>query len=109
MSRRCRPGMRARIIRSSNAGKIVVVVRRYFGEDVNDARWPRALFPWVVTSLGSPLRSVYIDTGIEAPPSMTIVVDDCNLEPLHDEDEEDGTEAMTGRPKPCEVTTTGRS
>jgi hypothetical protein len=89
MSRRCKPGIRARIIRSSNAGKIVVVVRRYFGESVNDARWPRALILWVVTSLGSPLRSVYIATGKEAPPSMTIVVDDCDLEPLSDDDEFD--------------------
>ena len=91
MSRRCKPGIRARIIPSFNAGKIVVVVRRYFGEPVNDARWPRALFPWVVTSLGPPLRSVYIDTGKEAPPSMTIVVDDCDLEPLRDDDERDDT------------------
>ncbi len=104
MSRRCKPGIRARIISSSNAGKIVVVVRRYFGEDVNGARWPRAIFPWVVTSLGSPLRSVYIDSGKEAPPSMTIVVDDCDLEPLRDEDEDDGTKAQTSHPKPREAT-----
>ena len=88
MSRKCRPGIRARIIRSGNAGKIVVVVRRYFGEDVNGASWPRALFPWVVTSLSSPLRSAYLYTGEEAPPSMTIVVDDCDLEPLEDDDQE---------------------
>ena len=91
MSRRCKPGIRARIIRSGNAGKIVVVVRRYFGEQVNDAQWPRQLFPWVVTSLGPPLRSVYIYTGKEAPPSMTIVVDDCDLEPLRDDDKRDDT------------------
>ena len=89
MSRRCKPGIRARIVGTGNAGKIVFVVRRYFGEDVNNARWPRALFPWVVTSLGAPLRSVYIKTGKEAPLSMTIVVDDCNLEPLRDDDESD--------------------
>lgn len=106
MSRRCKPGIRARIIRSGNDGKIVVVVRRYFGEDVNDARWPRALFPWVVTSLGPPLRSVYIDTGKEAPPAMTIVVDDCDLEPLRDDDEDDSTEEQTSHPKLRQVTTT---
>lgn len=87
MSRRCKPGIRARIVRGSNAGSVVVVVRRYFGEQVNDARWPRALFPWVVASLGSPLRSTYIATGKAAPPSMTIVVDDCDLEPLRDDDD----------------------
>lgn len=91
MSRRCKPGIRARIIEGSDAGKIVFVVRRYFGEEVNGARWPQALFPWVVSSLGSPLRSFYIDTCREAPPSMTIVVDDCDLEPLRDDDDHEHT------------------
>lgn len=89
MSRRCKPGIRARFIRGRNRGKIVLVVRYYFGEDVNDSRWPDALFPWVVTSLGSPLRWVYLETGREGPPAMTIVVDDCDLEPLSDDDEQD--------------------
>lgn len=92
-------------MRGVNTGKIVVVVRRYFGEDVNDARWPRALFPWVVTSLGSPLRSVCIDTGKEAPPSMNIVVDDCDLEPLRDED--DATGEQTSHPRSRKAMTTG--
>lgn len=95
MSRRCKPGIRARIVSSGNAGKIVVVVRRYFGESLNGARWPQAMFPWVVTSLGSPLHSVYVDTGQAAPPSMTIVADDCDLEPLRDDDDqEDTTESI---------------
>lgn len=89
MSRRCKVGDRARIICGDNAGKIVVVVRRYFGEDVNGAKWPKPLFPWVITSLGSTLRSFYLDTGSEAPPSHTIVVDDCSLEPLRDEDDDE--------------------
>ncbi len=89
MSRRCKAGIRARIIRGSNQGKIVVVVRHYFGEDVNGAQWPKALFPWVVTSLSGPLRSFFIDTGVEAPSALTIVVDDCDLEPLRDDDEQD--------------------
>lgn len=84
MSRKCKPGIRARIIRGRNNGQIVVVVRRYFGEAVSGGTWPRALFPWVVTSLGSALRSAFIETGAEALPSMTIVVDDCDLEPLDD-------------------------
>lgn len=109
MSRRCKPGIRARIIRSSNAGKIVVVVRRYFGEDVNDARWPRALLPWVVTSLGSPLRSVYIDTGKEAPPSMTIVVDDCDLEPLRDDDDHEDTNEGILAPTKWQTVVAGQS
>ena len=98
MSRRCRPGMRARIIRGNNAGKVVVVVRRYFGEDVSGGKWPRPLFPWVVTSLGSPLRSFCISTGKEELPSMTIVVDDCDLEPLRDDDD-DAEGANEGIPK----------
>jgi len=98
MSRRCRPGIRARIIRRSNKGKIVVVVRRYFGEDVNDAKWPEALFPWVVTSLGGGLRSFHLGTGVEAPISMTVVVDDCDLEPLDDEDDGLSTATDTSRP-----------
>ena len=107
MSRLCKPGIRARIVRGSNAGKIVVVVRRYFGEDVNDARWPKALFPWVVASLMGPLRSFFLDNGKEAPRSLTIVVDDCDLEPLRDEDEDDGTEEQTSHPNPREAMTPG--
>lgn len=91
MSRRCKPGMRARIVGGSNGGKIVVVVRRYFGEKINDATWPAAMFPWVVSSLGGPLRSFLIGPKPmkEAPPAMTIVVDDSELEPLRDDDEDD--------------------
>jgi hypothetical protein len=85
MSRRCKPGIRARVIGGTvDVGRIVVVVRRYFGEEVSGAIWPRALFPWVVTSTSGPLSSVYIPTGAAAPPSMTIVLDDKYLEPLDD-------------------------
>lgn len=97
MSRRCKPGQRARVVRGWNAGKVVVVVRHYFGEPINDAVWPRAFLPWVVTSVGGPLRSKYLDTGKEAPPAMTIVLDDPDLEPLRDDDE--GDDAMTHEPK----------
>jgi hypothetical protein len=87
MSRRCKPGIRARVIKGENdLGKIVFVVRHYFGEELNGATWPTALFPWVVTSLGSPLHSYCVDTGKEAPPAMTIVLDDGDLEPLDDGD-----------------------
>jgi hypothetical protein len=90
MSRRCKPGIRARIIRGGNQGKIVVVVRRYFGEIVSGGPWPRELlFPWVVTSLSGPLRFVHLETGKEAVPSMTIVAEDSALEPLRDDDEDD--------------------
>lgn len=98
MTRRCKPGIRARIIRGRNAGKIVVVVRHYFGEPVNDARWPLALFPWVVTSLGAPLRWSDIETRIEGPPSMTVVVDDRDLEPLRDEDDVNDLRETIRRP-----------
>lgn len=98
MSRRCKPGQRARVINGMNRGKIVLVVRYYFGEKLNDANWPEALYPWVVTSLGAPLRSYRINTGIECPPAMTIVVDDCELEPLLDDD--DGLDESTRVDKP---------
>lgn len=89
MSRRCRPGVRARVIGGgrANLGKVVCVVRPYFGELINDATWPENVHPWVVTSLGNPLRSFLLDTGEEAPLAMTIVLDDQHLEPLRDDDE----------------------
>jgi hypothetical protein len=79
--------MRCRIVARDNLGKVVVVVRRYFGESINDCTWPLAVFPWVVTSLCGPLRSYYVHSGMEAPPAMTIVVDDRDLVPLRDDDE----------------------
>lgn len=86
MSRRCKPGMRARVIRGANSGKLVVVVRRYLGERVNDATWPKAVHPWIVTSLSGPLRSFRLINGEEAPPALTIVLDDRDLVPLSDDD-----------------------
>jgi hypothetical protein len=89
MSRQCKPGHRARIIGDGlNSGQIVLVVRPYFyPEIVADATWPNPLFPWVVTSLGAPLRSIDIETGEECNLAMTIVVDDCDLEPLDYDDD----------------------
>lgn len=85
MSRRCKPGKRARFIKSVNKGKIVLVVRHYFGEPVSNGRWPLPPFPWVVTSLSGPLRFVHLDSGKEAMPAMTMVADDSDLEPLDDD------------------------
>lgn len=99
MSRRCKAGQRARIIgEGANRGRIVVVVRHYYGEKVSGARWPDAFFPWVVTSLGSPLRRFSVDTGEERPSCMTIVCDDRDLEPLNDDD--DGLDSSTEADKP---------
>ena len=87
MSRRCRPGQRARIICGGwNHGKIVVVVRHYFGEDV-DGTWPLPIFPWVVSSLGALLRRRSLETVEEKQAKMMMVCDDCDLEPLDDDDE----------------------
>ena len=88
MSRRCKPGQRARVLSSSNHGAIVLVVRYYFGESVSGGTWPEALFPWVVTSLGAPLGWVSLHNPLERGRAMTIVVDDCNLEPLGDADDD---------------------
>lgn len=87
MTRRCKPGQRARIIRGTDAGKVVVVVRHYLGELVNGANWPENVFPWVVTSLGGLLASVELRTLRPCPPARTIVVDDAELQPLDDSDE----------------------
>jgi hypothetical protein len=88
VSRRCKKGQRARIIGGRNAGKIVLIVRPYFyPQIINDASWPMAIYPWVVTSLSGSLRSVHVNSGKECPPAMTIVADDPELEPLDDEDD----------------------
>ena len=101
MNRRCKPGMRARVIGANgNRGKIVVVVRYYFGEDVGGSVWPQPLYPWVVTSLGGPLQSRYIDTGKPAPPMMTIVLDDSDLEPLRDDDLQGRDDESISTPSP---------
>jgi hypothetical protein len=99
MSRRCKPGQRARIIGGGwNRGKVVLVVRHYFGEQISGGTWPEAIFPWVVSSLSVPLRSQFLDTGIEATPSMTIVMDDRDLQPLDDDD--DGLKESTDIERP---------
>jgi len=101
--RRCKPGMRARIIKGSNAGKIVVVVRRYSGEEVSGATWVPMFLPWVVTSASGPLRSCYHPGEEEAPPSLTIVTEDRDLEPLPDNDEDEHTGDEKKRSKPRET------
>lgn len=98
MSRRCKPGQRAKIIGVvGNNGKIVLVVRPYFGEVVGDGTWPNALYPWVVTSLGSPLHWTGINSGKKGT-TMTAVFCDTNLEPLDDDD--DGLTRSTEKDKP---------
>lgn len=87
MTRRCKPGQRARIIDGVDTGKIVLVVRYYCGEDVAGGPWPEAIFPWVVASLGPPLHVEDLDTGLPCPPSMVAVYDDCDLELLPDDDD----------------------
>jgi hypothetical protein len=86
MSRRCKAGQRARIINGSNKGKVVLVVRRYMGEVIEGGKWPNALFPWVVTTLGAPLLWASLD-GTREGTASTIVVDDRDLEPLKDGDD----------------------
>lgn len=101
MSRRCKPGSRARIIDGgANHGKIVLVVRPYFyPEEVDGAAWPdEIVHPWVLTSLSGPLRAIYTETKEECPPSMTLVCEDDDLEPLDDED--DGSDRSTDADRP---------
>ena len=101
MSRRCRPGQRARIIGGWNAGKIVLVVRPYFGEEVDDSTWPMAIFPWVVSSLSTPLRRLCLATKQETPAKMVMVCDDCDLQPLDDDD--DGLTVSIRRSQPVAI------
>lgn len=96
MTRRCKPGQRARIINGhKDRGKIVLVVRPYFpGEIVSGASWPRTLYPWVVTSLSGPLVWMKIDES-ERGTDLTIVMCDTSLQPLDDDD--DGLARSTKR------------
>ena len=103
MRRRCRPGQRARILTGWNRGKIVLVVRAYLGEEVSGAHWPTILYPWVVTSLSVPLRCCELHTMRERMPTMTIVDDDRDLQPLDDDDETWWTERELEKPKPVVV------
>jgi hypothetical protein len=86
MSRRCKAGQRARILNGNNKGKVVLVVRRYMGEIIDGGKWPEALFPWVVTTLGAPLLWWSLDETRQGTAS-TIVMDDRDLEPLKDDDD----------------------
>lgn len=100
MSRRCRAGQRARIISEGpNSGAIVLVERPYFyPEKIGNSVWPRVLRAWVITSLGGPLQSFYLDGG-ECPPARTIVFDDRNLEPLDDDDDGLDEKEVLERPR----------
>jgi hypothetical protein len=109
MTRKCKPGQRARVVgRGLDDGKVVLVVRRYHGEEIEGAIWHRTLFPWVVVSLGAPLHSVYFRTGLPAPPSMTAVICDTRLQPLDDDDDSldtsEGLDRPVERPKQKPVT-----
>lgn len=87
MSRRCKAGQRARIVGGPNKGTIVLVVRRYLGEEVGGSTWPEAMFPWVVTSLGAPLQWRSLTDPNVKGRSSTAVADDRDLEPLSDDDD----------------------
>lgn len=106
MSRRCKPGQRARVICSgANKGKIVVVVRHYFGEEVDGATWAEYLYPWVATSLGAPLWWRKEKDSSVRGASMTIVLDDSALEPLDDDD--DGLLRSSDQERPIVKSTPG--
>lgn len=87
MSRRCKPGQRARIVDDSpHVGKIVVIVRPYRGEKVGDSTWVEELHPWVVTSLSGLLHWRRVD-GSKRGMASTVVIDDRKLEPLSEDDD----------------------
>lgn len=102
MTRRCKPGQRARITTGTvDKGKIVLVVRPYRpGEKISDGTWPEALYPWVVTSLSAPLGWHRIGNPDIKGVSFTVVMCDTELEPLNDDD--DGLTRDTDVSKPKE-------
>lgn len=101
MTRRCKPGQRAKIITGiENKGKIVLVVRPYrFGEKIGDSRWPEALYPWVVTSLGAPIHWRNIENPQTTGFSSTVVLCDTQLQPLDDDDDGLGRDTDVSKPK----------
>ena len=98
MSRRCKTGQRARFIKGMNKGRIVLVVKALHINEFGGSTWPEALFPWVVTALGAPLRTMRLETMKENAPRMTICCCDLDLEPLNDDD--DGLTRSTEKDKP---------
>lgn len=101
MSRRCKPGQRARVIgESRNKGAIVLVVGAHFPSEEwgGSGRWVAGLFPWKTISLGGPLHIRDADTLEPLPPSMYCVFEDEDLEPLKDDD--DGLTCSTGKDRP---------
>lgn len=99
MSRRCKAGRRARFIKTGNAGRVVMVVRRHMGETVSGGYWVEMLRPWVVTSLGPPLEWCWKASGKAGIPCMTIVADDSHLEPLDDDDGVEDADIRTQVPR----------
>lgn len=89
MSRRCKPGQRAKVTSEGNRGRIVLVVGYYFSRmkwgdcDV----WHIDFFPWKVLSLGPPLNTWDAITGECLNTDMQCVIDDADLEPLDDDDD----------------------
>jgi hypothetical protein len=99
MSRRCKPGQRARVIKETSAkGCIVLVVAaHHHGQEWGGASdWKPCIFPWKTISLGRPIK---IHQGDEFwKMSMYCVFEDSDLEPLEDDD--DGLTRSTEKSKP---------
>lgn len=97
MSRRCKPGQRARVIHN---GAIVMVVGHYFHgvEWGGSTNWHTEFYPWKTVSLGAPLEIFSMKTGKFMRMSMYCVHEDADLEPLDDGD--DGLTRATEKDKP---------
>lgn len=101
MSRRCKPGQRARVIgEGRNKGAIVLVVGPHFPDEAwgGDGQWVAGLFPWKTLSLSGLLHIRDADTLEPLAPSMYCVFEDEDLEPLKDDD--DGLTCSTGKDRP---------
>lgn len=99
MSRRCKTGQRARVIKNTSAkGLIVLVVGPYHhGQEWAGASdWTPCIYPWKTISLGRPIRLHKGDDFWKE--SMYCVFEDSELEPLDDDD--DGLTRTTEQGKP---------
>lgn len=102
MSRRCKLGDRARIITGGDKGKVVAVLRKYHGELIDGGTWEEGFYPWVVVSLSGLLGCRCTKTNADLPPVMTAVYDDAELEPIRDDDPDEGESIEKDRPRELE-------
>lgn len=98
----CKPGDIAIFIAGRNLGKLVHIDRTFIGEEVIGGtlfcKTPNAYQAWVVTSLGGPLVSRFIDGPVNPKPNQTAPFDENMLRPLRNPRGADQTMRWSGKP-----------